>query len=277
MPDARRVQAAILALVIALGIGAGALGLAASRSASTQQAPFHGSAMPELFPAARLAAVRAPLRAAERRAHRLAAAWLGAHPGASEATFADWAVRAMGAPPGAAATRREIGELKALGTRRDAVGIRAARWLESHGKKQPWKLFRKQAKPFVGSARAKRAKATLKAALALAGSLQARAKARYARPSPYVADPSVHALNQAKFAGKLRYSYPSKHTVLAGAAVAVLAPLEPHRRAELEWMAEEIAYSRLYAGGHYRSDLEAGMFLGTLVGEFERRRASLAS
>jgi membrane-associated phospholipid phosphatase len=87
----------------------------------------------------------------------------------------------------------------------------------------------------------------------------------------------LHGLNQARFAGQTRQSYPSKHTVDAGAALAILAPLEPHRVPEFDWMADEIAFSRLYGACHYLSDLTGGAFLGTLIGDYERRKAGLAS
>jgi hypothetical protein len=63
----------------------------------------------------------------------------------------------------------------------------------------------------------------------------------------------------------------------AGVGLALLEPLFPPLRSEYDWMADEVAYSRLYAGGHYRSDITAGVFLGTLVGDYERRKSGLAS
>ena len=42
-------------------------------------------------------------------------------------------------------------------------------------------------------------------------------------------------------------------------------------------MADEIANSRMYAGGHYLSALTAGAFIGTLIGDYERRKAGLNS
>jgi hypothetical protein len=34
-------------------------------------------------------------------------------------------------------------------------------------------------------------------------------------------------------------------------------------------MADQVAYSRLYMAGHYRSDLVAGAYLGDLIGDYE--------
>src|SRR3954454_18726570 len=156
----------------------------------------------------------------------------------------------MGGPPGAPQQHRELAPLHRLAATRDNTGVAAATWLEQHGKKQVWKLYGHQFRDFAPKATGKREKKTLKAALALAGTLQATAKNRFARPSPYITDPSVNALNQAKFKGKTRLSFSSQHAVLSGAAVAVLRPYEPAREPEYRWMADEIAFSRLYAGGH---------------------------
>jgi hypothetical protein len=261
-------------VTLILLVGGGALALAQHGDAG---GAFKGSPVPPLFDDAQIAVVDGPLRSARARGHRAAAIWLDAHPLASEAEFAAWAQTAVGPPPGGRAQAGELAQLKALAASRTPAGTAAARWLESHGKKQPWKLFRKQAKPFLSPARSKAAKKALADALELGGKLQATAKARYGRPSPYQADPSIRALNQARFTGRKRQSYPSKHMVLAGAALALLEPLEPHRSDELRWMADEVAFSRMYAGGHYPSDLSAGMFLGTLIGDYERRKAGLAS
>jgi hypothetical protein len=254
-----------------VAVGAGALALNVSGSGGKKSA-FNGQPLPRLYAPAQIAQVDAPLRAAVARAHRETAGWLAQHPLRDDAAFAAWAQRAMGGPPGATQQRRELTVLHQLSSDRDPAGVTAATWLEQHGKKQVWKLYGHQYRDFAPKATGKREKKTLKAALALAGTLQATAKNRFARPSPYVTDPSVNALNQAKFKGKTRLSYPSKHAVLSGAAVAVLRHYEPAREPEYQWMADEIAFSRMYAGGHYPSDLTAGAFLGTAIGDYVLQR-----
>lgn len=263
-------------VTLVLLVGGGALALATLGGNGKGGGAFHGSPVPRLFDDAQIGAVDGPIKAAEARGHRVARAWLERHPVTTDSAFASWALQAVGAPPDSPTQARELKQLKALAASRGPRGITAATWLESHGKKQPWKVFLKQEKPFITAAQHEHARTALKQAFALGGRLQAAAKQRYARPSPYVADPTVHALNQARFAGQLRQSYPSKHTVDAGAALAILDPLAPHLVPEFDWMADEVAFSRLYAGGHYLSDLTAGAFLGTLIGEYERRKASLA-
>jgi len=258
--------------LVLLAVGAGALAM--HSAGGGKQQPFDGQPLPRLYSSAQVAQVDAPVRAAVARAHRETAAWLATHPLRDDAAFAAWAQGAMGPPPDAARQRAELVGLHRLSAGRDAAGVAAATWLEQHGKKQVWKLYGHQYRDFAPKAVGKREKHALKAALALAAALQASAKDRFARPSPYVTDPSVHALNQAKFKGQTRLSYPSKHAVLSGAAVAVLRHYEPSREPEYRWMADEIDFSRLYAGGHYLSDLTAGAFLGTAIGDYELHRAA---
>jgi hypothetical protein len=64
-------------------------------------------------------------------------------------------------------------------------------------------------------------------------------------------------------------SYPSAHSCFSGAYSGVLATAFPSERARLEAVAQEASLSRLYAGIHYRFDMEAGLALG-------RRAAALA-
>jgi PAP2 superfamily len=64
-------------------------------------------------------------------------------------------------------------------------------------------------------------------------------------------------------------SYPSAHSCASGASSGVLIAAFPSERARLEAVARESSLSRLYAGIHYRFDMEAGLALG-------RRAAALA-
>jgi membrane-associated phospholipid phosphatase len=57
-------------------------------------------------------------------------------------------------------------------------------------------------------------------------------------------------------------SYPSAHSCLSGAYSAVLTDAFPSERDRLDQVAEEASLSRLYAGIHYRFDMQAGLALG---------------
>src|SRR2546422_8222127 len=53
-------------------------------------------------------------------------------------------------------------------------------------------------------------------------------------------------------------SYPSAHSCFSGAYSGVLAAAFPSERARVAAVAQEASLSRLYAGIHYRFDMEAG-------------------
>lgn len=61
-------------------------------------------------------------------------------------------------------------------------------------------------------------------------------------------------------------SYPSGHSCFGSAAATVLAHLFPREAAAFEALASESSESRLWAGIHFRSDLDAGRALGRAVG-----------
>ena len=63
-------------------------------------------------------------------------------------------------------------------------------------------------------------------------------------------------------------SYTSGHSTFSGAAAEVLSYLFPHGAAEFEAKKEEASISRLYAGIHYRSDVELGKTHGERVGGY---------
>ncbi len=69
-------------------------------------------------------------------------------------------------------------------------------------------------------------------------------------------------------------SYPAAHGCGDGAAEAVLSELFPHDAAFFKERAEEGAWSRLWAGIHFRSDIEAGLALGRAVGRYTIEQAA---
>jgi membrane-associated phospholipid phosphatase len=63
-------------------------------------------------------------------------------------------------------------------------------------------------------------------------------------------------------------SFPSGHSCLSSSAAAVLGAFFPGQRAQLDAMVIEAGLSRVYAGIHYRFDIEAGQQLGLSVARF---------
>ena len=63
-------------------------------------------------------------------------------------------------------------------------------------------------------------------------------------------------------------SYPSGHSCISSSAAEVLSRFFPQQRADLDAMVIAAGLSRMYAGIHYRFDIEAGQLLGRSVGRF---------
>lgn len=267
--DARAIRSMILLVLLALGAAALALNLPSSSGAAKPAGLLKGEPVPVLFPDRRLAMVDTLVAPEQARARRDIVRYLQQFPGRNDPVFTQFALNQVGPPPTGAAEQGELQRLHRIDAGRTPAGALAATWLEAHGKHDIWKLYLKQYAQQATAPAARKAKASFVASYLLANTIAKTGKARFARPSPYVADPTLHALNQARFAKK--FSYPAKHAVIAFALTPLLGRLEPHRAGEYAWMADEIAYSRMYAGGHYPSDIAAGAYLGTLISEYERR------
>lgn len=92
------------------------------------------------------------------------------------------------------------------------------------------------------------------------------AKNAFCRTRPYnLPDNGLKPLES----GKYSPSYPSGHTTYGTAVSAVLAQMVPEKRAEFLARAADYGHSRMIAGVHYRSDVEAGKLLGMAVAEEE--------
>jgi membrane-associated phospholipid phosphatase len=67
-------------------------------------------------------------------------------------------------------------------------------------------------------------------------------------------------------------SYPSGHSCVSAAATTVLGTLFPDRAAETGAWLTEAGLSRMYAGIHYRFDIDAGADLGVAVAQWALAR-----
>jgi PAP2 superfamily len=226
--------------------------------------------IPSRYPDAQVGDLTTQVTASEAQADQVAATWLADHPKRDDKAFLAFALTQVGTPPTAEQQATEIAALHKIADTRTKDGLKTSAWLEVHGKKDIWTLLRTQYRLGVSKAAGKTLKKQTDLAYALANTLAGQAKAQVKRPSPYVVDPTLDGQNQAKFAGKVRYSFPSKHAVISAAEVAVLGAANPADRDEYLALQAQIDYSRLYAGGHYASDIIRGAFLGQLAGDYSR-------
>lgn len=89
------------------------------------------------------------------------------------------------------------------------------------------------------------------------------AKYAYWAIRPFQLDPTVTTV----FPTPNHPSYPAAHASLAGAMETVLGALFPRDAEAFSLIADEESWSRLWAGIHFRSDIEAGRTLGRAVGQ----------
>jgi hypothetical protein len=224
---------------------------------------------PALFPHAVVAPLGAQLAAQKPRADRAFARWAATHPGRDDVAFTAFALSQLPAPPGRAAQARDLAEVRKLATARTAQGVQASTWLELYGKTEVWKVYRRDYAELLPAKDGDDAKAALKDTRTLTTAITAAAQARFGRDAPFIADPSLRPDKKVVPGTTHKLSYPSKHAVDAYSALTLLSHLDPLRRAEYAEMADQVAYSRLYMAGHYRSDLMAGALLGDLIGDYE--------
>jgi hypothetical protein len=89
------------------------------------------------------------------------------------------------------------------------------------------------------------------------------AKYAYWSPRPFQVDPEFKSL----FPSPNFPSYPSAHSCQTSAVVTVLSSFFPADAEALNRTAKETGDSRMWAGIHFQSDIDAGIALGTSVGE----------
>ena len=96
------------------------------------------------------------------------------------------------------------------------------------------------------------------------------AKYTYWAPRPNQLDPSIITL----FPNPGHPSYPAAHGCFSGAIARTIGRLFPDFAEYMDSRATEAAESRLWAGIHFRSDIDAGLAVGRQVGDLVIERAS---
>jgi acid phosphatase (class A) len=92
------------------------------------------------------------------------------------------------------------------------------------------------------------------------------AKNMFCRTRPYdMPGGTTHPLQQVKNSA----SYPSGHTTWGTAIGMVLAEMAPEKREEIVARIADYAKSRMIAGVHYKSDIDAGKILGAALAAHE--------
>jgi PAP2 superfamily protein len=206
--------------------------------------------------------------------------WKGANPVAPAAgTWQPWVLASPGefrpaAPPAidSEQVKLALGELKTF-ARTPKSNHRATYW-EVHGGARVHTLWNEIARTKLleyraPAATAARTLAALNIALADAGVACWEAKYTFWYIRPAQLDAELKPL----FAAPNHPSYPSAHGCLSRAAATVLAAAFPQDRDRLLALGREASDSRLWAGIHYRFDIDAGEEIGRKVAERTLERA----
>jgi hypothetical protein len=231
---------------------------------------------PRLFAAKTVSPLAKDLTGQQADARRRMAPWWKDHGHRRhDKAFVVWLAKHAPQPPKSADRAHEMQTLEALASHRTEGGVQAATWLERNGKKDIWKLYAHDQAEWLKTDKGEAEKDDIKAALKMAKHVSDEVAARYKQSSPYVTerallDPRSTDQDPVK---KLKSekrpcpcSYPAGHATKAAAARTILSSTAPARSAEYRWMESEIDYSRLYMGGHFKSDIVAGTLLGDMIG-----------
>jgi membrane-associated phospholipid phosphatase len=224
---------------------------------------------PRLFPDGTIAPLGAQIDGQAATARRLMATWWSGHgTGPHDAAFAAWLQRSLPGPPRPSARAAELRQVQALAPTRTPAGVAAATWLETHGKKDIWKLYEHDQAEVVPASAGDRRKQQLKDMLKLSKTVADALGVRYQQSAPYVLDPSLRRDHTVTPGQVCPCSYPSRHAAAGAAARMFLSHFQPHMETQYRWMEDEIAYSRVYMAGHVPGDIRGGTLLGDLIGEY---------
>ena len=265
----RRYVAVLAVAVLAILVGAaGPLVFSALASPSAKDL-IAADPPPRLFPDTTVAPLEKQVTAQSAQAHALMQQWWSTHDHAAhDAAFTTWLEQTLPGPPPATQRTAELADVSALARTRTPAGVRASTWLETHGKKDVWKLYaHDQAEvltPTDGDARKQAVKDMLKLSKTVADTLGTK----YQQSAPYVLHPSLRPDHVVTPGQICPCSYPSRHAAAGAAATTYLSSVDPHRTSEYQWMQAEIDYSRVYMAGHTTSDVTGGALLGDLIGKY---------
>lgn len=224
---------------------------------------------PPLFPEGDVAPLGRQIDRQAAAAHRLMTGWWSAHGRtARDAAFVTWVEHAMPAPPSRADRAAEIRDVQLLARSRTDAGVRAATWLEVHGKKDVWKLAAHDQAEMLGPSAGDAVKNDVDTGLSMAKRVADDLGAKYRQSAPYVVDPALRPDHTVTDGQVCPCSYPSRHAAAAAASRTYLAHLVPHRADDYRWTEDQIAWSRIYMAGHVPSDITSGALLGDMIGEY---------
>lgn len=224
---------------------------------------------PQLFSDATIRPIGRQVDAQQTRAERLMRAWWSRHGArADDTAFVKFLEATLPPPPSSSARTAEVKQVQAIDKTRTGAGVRAANWLEAHGKKDVWKLAAHDQAEMLSQSRGDAVKADVDAALKMSKKVADALGTKYQQSAPYVLHPYLRPDHTVTKGQVCPCSYPSRHATAGAAAATFLSYTSPHRAAQYRWTLDEVAWSRIYMAGHVPSDITSGALLGDMIGEY---------
>jgi membrane-associated phospholipid phosphatase len=173
--------------------------------------------------------------------------------------------------PGSPVFLQHVAELREIAGSRTATQLNVARYWSTDAPSVIWEkdMLREAAARRLGPVSAARAHALASVAMYDAFLACWDAKFTFWLARPLTTDPGLRTV----FPTPPFPSYPSGHSTISAAAAEVFAALFPDAAASYHARALEASLSRVYAGVHYRFDVEVGEQLGARVGQAVVARA----
>jgi len=181
-----------------------------------------------------------------------------------DGAFSRWAARQVSAPPfpGAQAAERALRADMSRSTKRDL----AAGWLRLHGCRDVWTSYVLEQQRFQAAGDQVADRSELDAVLGLAARIATAAHERFAvEGEPPTAEPCAPRAPAPAACG---CSFPSSAAAMSAAARTYLAALEPRESRQYAWMERQVDLAQVYLGRELPSDVEAGGYIGYLVGRY---------
>lgn len=215
--------------------------------------------------------MRTQLDAAVAAGREEAAGWARVHPTGSTKRFRGDALERLAPPPSGDAAATDLQLVRDAAAGRTTSGTARAVELARRAGWDVWEGVIADIRVHHGPAQAHRAQVLLRAATDRTHDITSAGKDAFARLRPYQVDATITPVVTRPDGNP---GYPSGHASGAYAPALLLSAFLPARTAEFMDLAAEVAWSRVYGGVHFPSDVVAGARIaGAVVADVLRRDA----